>query len=88
MTYQEALEIIKDNISSESEIIKQAIILVEFAVHKQISKKPIEKEVIGVSMNGYKSKGQCPKCSSTVSQYKDKYCPNCGQALDWSDNNS
>lgn len=55
------------------------------ALEKQIPKKPFEKEVIGVSMTGYKHKGQCPKCSSTVLQYKGNYCPNCGQALDWSE---
>lgn len=58
------------------------------ALEKQIPKEPIEKEVIGVSMSGYKYKGQCPKCSSTVLQYVGNYCPKCGQAIDWSDNNA
>lgn len=54
------------------------------ALEKQIPKKLIEKEVIGVSMSGYKYKGQCPKCSLTVSQFSGNYCHHCGQALDWS----
>lgn len=54
---------------------------------KHTPKKPIEKEVIGASTTGYKYKGQCPKCSSTVSQYIGNYCHHCGQALDWSDDN-
>lgn len=58
------------------------------ALEKQIPKKPIGKEVIGVSMSGYKYKGQCPKCSLTVSQFLGNYCHHCGQALDWSDNNA
>lgn len=85
MTYQEALEIIKDNISYESGIIKEATILAEFAVQKQIPKEPIEKEVIGVSAIGHIYKGQCPECSSIVVQDIDNYCPNCGQAVYWSE---
>ena len=28
---------------------------------------------------------KCPKCLRTVriSEFKDNYCPNCGQAIDW-----
>lgn len=30
----------------------------------------------------------CPNCSCTMSdEDKPKYCPDCGQALDWSDEN-
>lgn len=58
------------------------------ALEKQIPKKPFEKELIGVSMTGYKYKGQCPVCAATVSQFVSKYCHSCGQALDWSDNNA
>lgn len=36
-------------------------------------------------MTGYKYKGQCPKCSSIVSQYTGNYCPNCGKKIDWSE---
>lgn len=59
------------------------------ALEKQMPKKPIEKEVVGVSMTGYKYKGQCSKCSLTVSQYLGNYCHHCGQALDldWSEYN-
>lgn len=88
MTIQEALEIIKNEMPYESGVINEALNMVENAVEKQIPKKPIEKEVIGVSMSGYKYKGQCPKCSITVSQFVSKYCHSCGQALDWSDNNA
>ena len=86
MTIQKAFEIIKNEVSYESGIIiNEALKTVENAVEKQIPKKPIGKEVIGVSMTGYKYKGgQCPKCMSTVS---GDYCPNCGQALDWREQN-
>lgn len=55
------------------------------ALKKQTPKKPVEKEVIGVSLTGYKYKGQCPRCATSVRQDKNYYCHNCGQALDWSD---
>ena len=58
------------------------------ALEKQIPKEPFEKEVISISMSGYKHKGICPKCSLTVSQFAGNYCQHCGQALDWSDNNA
>lgn len=77
MTYQETNALVKEALIECREVIYKAL-------EKQIPKKPIGKEVIGVSTTGYKYKGQCPKCVSTVLQYKDNYCPNCGQALDWS----
>jgi uncharacterized OB-fold protein len=83
MTIQRAFEIIKDEMPYESGVINEALNMVENAVEKQTSKKPIEKEIIGASATGYKYKGRCPKCSSTVSQYTGNYCPNCGQAIDW-----
>lgn len=85
MTIQEAFEIIKNEMPYESGVINEALKMVEGALEKQIPKKPIGKEVIGVSMSGYKHKGNCPKCSSSVRQYTSNYCPNCGQALDWSE---
>ena len=88
MTIQKALEIIKSEMPYESGVINEALKTVESAVEKQIPKKPLEKEIVGVSITGYKHKGQCPKCLLTVLQYKGNYCPNCGQALDWSDNNA
>lgn len=35
------------------------------------------------SGNGYKT--FCPRCDSRVFNISDSYCPECGQALDWSD---
>lgn len=90
MTYQEANALVDDFsfVYKGKSISKEALIecreVIHKALEKQIPKKPIGKEVIGVSMTGYKYKGgQCPKCMSTVS---GDYCPNCGQALDWSEN--
>lgn len=30
--------------------------------------------------------GKCPNCNKEVCDYAGKYCPNCSQALDWSEN--
>lgn len=90
MTYQEANTLVDDFsfIYKGESISKEALIecreLIHTALEKQMPEKPIEKEVIGVSMAGYKYRGRCSRCASTVLQYRDNYCPNCGQALDWS----
>lgn len=99
MTIQKAMdsieEILCSTVRSDNSIAYELdtndcdwIEMAKSALEKQIPKKPIEKEVIGVSMSGYKYKGQCPKCSLTVSQFLGNYCHHCGQALDWSDNNA
>lgn len=52
------------------------------ALEKQIPKK------VNISLKGttgWNTKCHCPNCHSMVSH--GKYCFNCGQALDWSDNN-
>lgn len=91
MTIQEIIESIDYCLECDNDRIpttQEDLQTIKEALEKQIPKKPIEKEVIGVSMSGYKYKGQCPKCSLTVSQFLGNYCHHCGQALDWSDNNA
>lgn len=90
MTYQEANTLVDDFsfVYKGKSIPKEALIecreVIHKALEKQIPKKPIEKEVIGVSMAGYRYKGRCPECSSKVLQSLGNYCSKCGQALDWS----
>lgn len=90
MTIQEIIESIDYCLECDNDSIpttQEDLQTIKGALEKQIPKKPIEKEVIGVSMSGYKYKGQCPKCSLTVSQFLGNYCHHCGQALDWSEYN-
>lgn len=90
MNIQEIIESINYCLKCDNDRIpttQKDLQTIKEALEKQISKKPIEKEVIGASMTGYKYRGQCPKCSSTVLQYTGNYCPKCGQALDWGENN-
>ena len=86
MTIEEALKIFENVRPQGNRIINEALNTIKTALEKQIPKTPLEKEVIGVSITGYKCKGQCPKCSATVSQFTGNYCPQCGQAIDWSEN--
>lgn len=46
------------------------------AIDKQIPKKPI------CSDAGW---GKCPICGNTMVEFGEKYCFNCGQAIEWSD---
>lgn len=93
MTIQEANALVDDFsfVYKEKSTSKEELIECREVNHKVLEKripeKPIERKIIDVSMYGYKYKYQCPKCLATVSQYTDNYCPNCRQALDWSENN-
>lgn len=65
---------------AEQEVFEMAIDV----LNKQIPKKPIKK-------NGY-SVYTCPTCEELYSRRVvmswEKYCPDCGQALDWSVKNN
>ena len=84
MKYQEALEIIKDELPFTSGVIEEALGLVEKCVNKLTLKKVIlghdERDLI-----------YCPNCKSELmsmdwyDHFKCNYCEICGQALDWSD---
>lgn len=60
---------------TKSELIK-IIKTCESAIEKQIPKKPICKK--------YTIDTKCPVCGTFALIY-NKYCIECGQALDWSD---
>ena len=61
---------------------------VKNALEKQIQKKP-DIEGDGYDENGelIYDTGYCPTCRHEFEVYYDatKYCPNCGQHLDWSE---
>lgn len=48
------------------------------ALEKQIQKKPKERDCIGFNTL------VCPECKMALYLY-EQYCDNCGQAIDWSD---
>ena len=51
------------------------------ALEKQIPKKPIS---LGEDID--RDVGQCPNCKEIIDTYEDyKYCSDCGQAVDWRD---
>lgn len=91
MTYKEAIEIISSNICYNllgcmDGICKHtdekpcAVQMAREALEKQIPKKPIFITISGISR--YKS-GVCKCGTAIVMAYK--YCPSCGQAIDWSE---
>lgn len=97
MTIQKALEIIKNEVSYKSGIIiNKALKTVESAVGKEIPRKPITETVNrGISVSGEYDidfNYLCPNCNTVVGDYETddafyKFCPDCGQALDWSECN-
>lgn len=86
MTPQKALEILNNVEFSEKYQGKQEytdmLLFCKEAIEKQIPKKATirglnpSKEISSISF-------VCPSCKQHIS--RQRYCPNCGQALEWSD---
>ena len=72
MTYEEALKTLDETVIGNLELK----IVLSNALEKQIPKKP--------DLDGGV---YCPCCLHEFKENYDetRYCPNCGQALDWSD---
>lgn len=87
MTSERAVYILRDILRAswvfgEPEL-QEAFDLAISTLRKQIPKKPIDDGAFG----------KCPCCwmkfnSELLNEYNIKYCPNCGQAIDWSDENA
>lgn len=100
MTYQEANALVDDFsfVYKGKSISKEALIecreIIHKALEKQIPKKPITETVNrGISVSGEYDidfNYLCPNCNTVVGDYETddafyKFCPDCGQVLDWSD---
>lgn len=92
MTIEEAVIIMDnempscgDKIAFTSEECYEAYQMAIEALRKQMPKQPFERHH---AIDGlYEVKwGLCHSCEEVISDDK-KYCPNCGQAIDWSDEN-
>ena len=86
MTVQEAIKILNPETSADAlleigyyggfngkmaqiqAVIYASLVAIE-SMEKQIPKKPINKE--------------CPICEEPIPRWDTRYCPNCGQALKW-----
>ncbi len=86
MTYEEVKKI-RNNGEIEHANIRELQKLIDVAIEKQIPKKP------RFEGDGY-WRGElvydtwiCPNCDTDYEVGTDthKYCPNCGQAIDWSE---
>lgn len=62
----------------------EALISAIDALENQVPKKPYKS--YGMTVNGYPYyKCVCNDCEYALDEYKDDFCPNCGQAIDWED---
>lgn len=73
MTNEEALNILYKGIAPNPTANNACIELCKKALEKQIPKKPSETD-----------KARCIHCGCVVKR-DERFCKNCGQALDWSD---
>ena len=52
------------------------------ALEKQIPKKP--NKIHDMNVNGHPYyESVCNDCGYVLDEFKDDFCPNCGQAIDW-----
>ena len=93
MTPQEAIEIITNAIQTDKMTARQdvALAIAQKALEKQTPKKPLDVHTPVVTW------GLCPVCKGELNKLGGRpnrlflgtaYCPDCGQALDWSDKNN
>ena len=102
MTYQEANALVDDFsfVYKGKSISKEALIecreVIHKALEKQTQKKPITETVNrGISVSGEYDidfNYLCPNCNTVVGDYETndvfyEFCPDCGQALERSENN-
>ena len=80
-----AINIVGEVAKGNAEAIKdyEAIDMAIEALEKQIPKKPIAVDW-SEEFEGALIEDRCALCS-TYLHYIDRYCPNCGQAIDWSE---
>lgn len=94
MTYEEAIVIIRhlwcsEHIDYPDEEVREALDIAKKAIEKQIPKKPEIDEFEGTDYwQGRYSHWQysCPYCGMRLDTHFDCCC-NCGQAIDWSEEN-
>lgn len=91
MTPQESIEIITNAIQTDDMTPEQdkALAIIQKVTEKQMPK------LVAFEGDGYDDKGEliydiayCPNCNSRFDLGYDEetnYCPDCGQALDWSE---
>lgn len=87
MTYEEAIRTIKDIICENNTIKpnmvvfeqeKEALHMAIDALEKQIPKKTLPE-------TEYYGNGRCARCNVVFIDKSTKYCGNCGQRIDWGD---
>lgn len=78
MTYEEVKRI-RQNPTLDDIDNKELAEMIDNAIEKQIPKKPVDKSIENIKFM------LCPCCGNNNILSLDKYCSDCGQALDWSD---
>lgn len=91
MTYEELLDVKlaieklehdmrRYNVDAHDYVTVEELVVAIQCIEKQIPKKPNVREQGSTTV----ARGFCTECLRTVFSF-DSYCPTCGQAIDWSD---
>lgn len=90
MTPQEAIKWLNEaeilDLTSGNTKDRQALNMAVAAFEKQIPKKPEYKEEDRFVKNHFAWYGYCPQCGCEINM-GDLHCTQCGQAIDWSEDN-
>lgn len=86
--YRDAMIIINrlkgvTTVPPNSEELREACRLAIEAMRKQIPRKPKEAEGFPINLKDVVDVWKCPECEKEILGDTERYCYNCGQALDW-----
>ena len=90
MTYEEAIQILVDLRYFDDDCVEDCVALTMAieALEKQMPKKPKEewsKSPFSDDEGCLFQHLMCPNCGKMEVNKLDDFCPHCGQAIDWSD---
>lgn len=75
------LKLLEDTTTNTS--MRRALITAQKCVDKQIGQKPLVAEEDNDEW--YSTWYSCPQCAGGLGRMPVYYCPNCGQKIDWSE---
>lgn len=73
----ERMDIDRDRMTAAIDVLKDAA---RFRIKRKLNRVLLANWI----KSQYEFRFRCSRCNLEVTQMTDDYCPNCGQALDWS----
>lgn len=74
---------ISTSIAAYKTAIKDITAYIDELEGKQVPKKPFIIYDIGENGCSYPAEYECDNCGYVLDEFKDDFCPNCGHAINW-----